>query len=127
MPNYVLNRDYTHRSLYGHSIGFEKNQPVWVPPGPIEVEVVRIGAEKVDGDNPDVIDAEKPVKVALGYDELEALVREAFVEIIKTNNSKDFTGAGVPTVKAVEKATGEDVDSKFVAEVWAKFKEEGGL
>lgn len=127
MPLYTLNRTYTHRSLYGHTIGFEKNQPTWVPPGPIEIEVVKLGAEKIDGENPSVIDDDTPPKEELSAEDLELLVREAFKQIVKTNNPKDFTGAGVPAVKAVEKATGEDVDRKFIEELWSKIKEEGGL
>lgn len=127
MPFYVLNRNYTHRSLLGHSVGFTKGQPTWVPPGPIEIEVVKIGAEMVDGENPSVLDDDTPVKEELSAEELELLVREAFKQVVKANNSKDFTGAGVPTVKAIEKITGEDVERSFIEEIWAKVKEEGGL
>ena len=74
MPLYILNRDHVHRSIHGHSIGFEKGVPVHVPPGPIEREVIAIGAEPVDGEGPEMGTAPQPE--ALTQEEREAMIME---------------------------------------------------
>lgn len=125
MPKYVLNRNYTHRSILGHTIGFVKGEPTWVPPGPIELEVAAIGAERVDGEQPNLVPEGAKQKVELTGEELEQLMREAFKELIEKNDSADFTAAGVPTVKAMEKIVGENLTAREIAELWAKVKEEG--
>ncbi|MDR0362496.1 MAG: hypothetical protein LBJ46_07435 [Planctomycetota bacterium] len=126
MPTYVLNRSYTHRSRYGHAITFPKGEPTWVPPGPIELEVAALGADRVDGEQPDLVPQTAAPKAPASDDELEGLMREAFVELSAKNDPADFTASGVPTVKAVERTIGEDVTAKQVAEYWAKMKAEQG-
>lgn len=121
MAEYVLNRNYTHRSTMGHSVAFVKGVPTFVP-SLIEREVVAIGAERVDGDNPDVLDPEKVVAPPMAPDERAAQIRLAFELLTEKNDSKDFTGAGVPTVKAVEKIVGFDVDRNEVIELWSAVK-----
>jgi hypothetical protein len=125
MPDYVLNKKYTHRSVYGHTISFEKGQPTHVPPGPIEREVAAIGAERVDGDPPDLVPGEADPKDPVTAEDLEALMREAFRELVQKNDSADFTASGQPSVKAVERLIGENVTAKQIADLWQKIKEEG--
>lgn len=124
MPHYVLNRNYTHRSIHGHSVGFEKGVPVWVPPGPIEREVTAIGAEIVDGEKIDLVPADQKPKEQLTAEEIELLMREAFVQLSTKNDAADFTGAGIPTVKAMEKIVGENLTAKMIADLWQKVREE---
>ena len=125
MPKYVFSRTHTHRSIHGHTIGFIKGEPTWVPPGPIELEVAGIGAERVDGEQPNLVPSAPTAKVELSAEDLEQLMREAFKELIDKNEAADFTAAGVPTVKAMEKIVGENLTARDIAELWAKVKEEG--
>lgn len=121
MPEYVLNRNYTLRTLTGHSVRFEKGVPTFVPKL-IEREAQMIGAERVDGDAPDMLDPEKPEVVPMAPDVRVEQIRTAFELLVERNEPGDFTGAGVPSVKAVERIVGFDVDRKEVGEIWASYK-----
>ena len=124
MPKYILNRNHLHRSVWGHSIAFVKGEPVYVPPGPIELEVAAIGAERVDGDQPDLVPAEQVEKEEMSLEDLEVLMRSAFEELIAKNDPTDFTGAGIPTVKAMEKIVGENMTARQIADLWQRVKQE---
>jgi hypothetical protein len=120
MALYKLNRNHTHRSTLG-IVSFIKDEPTWVVPA-LEKEVIAIGAERVDGDTPDVLEPEKKESLPLSLQERAEAVFAAFQLIAERNEAKDFTGAGVPTVKAVEKLVEFDVDRSEVVELWNEFK-----
>lgn len=120
MPQYVLNRDFILRNTYG-VISFSKGEPAFVPPI-MEREAVMIGAEKVDGNTPSLVPEEKSeVEVPFG-DERESQILVAFELIVERNDPADFTGQGAPTVKAVGKVVGFDVERGEVQSVWQKWK-----
>lgn len=122
MPEYVLQRNHTHRSTLG-VISFTKGEPAWVPPI-MEKEIIAIGGERVDGDKPDVLDPEKVEEVPLSFQDRRTAIFAAFELISERNESKDFTGAGVPTVKSVEKITEFDVDRNELVEFWGEYRAE---
>lgn len=120
MPDYILNRNYLHRSTQGFTIKFEKGQPVYVPPA-CEREVAAFGAERVEGATPSALGDE-----VVQTQELDAPQRiEAIIVVIRDmverNDSRDFTGAGVPNVKAVDKKLPFSPDKSEVLEAWAEF------
>jgi len=121
MAEYVLNRNFVLRSMTGHSVNFVKNVPTFVP-ALIEREARGIGAERVDGANPDMLDPETPEVAPLSHDERAEQIRTAFALLTERNDSKDFTGAGVPSVKAVEKLVDFDVDRNEVAALWQAYR-----
>ena len=121
MAEYVLNRNFVLRSMTGHSVNFVKNVPTFVP-ALIEREARGIGAERVDGANPDMLDPETPEVAPLSHDERAEQIRTAFALLTERNDSKDFTGAGVPSVKAVEKLVGFDVDRNEVVALWQAYR-----
>ena len=121
MAEYVLNRNYVLRSMTGHSVNFVKNVPTFVP-ALIEREARGIGAERVDGNNPDMLDPETPEVAPLSHDERAEQIRTAFALLTERNDSKDFTGAGVPSVKAVEKLVDFDVDRNEVVALWQAYR-----
>ena len=121
MPQYVLNRNYTHRSTHG-VVSFEKGAPSHVPPM-MEKEIIAIGGERADGTQFDPLDPEQAEKIPLSPIERRDELFAAFQIITDRNESGDFTGAGVPTVKAVEKLVDFDVDRAEIVEVWAEFKQ----
>lgn len=121
MPDYVLNRNYTHRSLLGHSVEFKKGEPVFVPPI-LEKEVVAIGAQRVDGENPAVVEEVKKAEEVLSDEQRKEELYAAFDLIVERNDSGDFTAQGIPTVKAVEKIVGFNVEKKEVAESYAAYR-----
>ena len=121
MAEYVLNRNFVLRSMTGHSVNFVKNVPTFVP-ALIEREARGIGAERVDGANPDMLDPETPEIAPLSHDERAEQIRTAFALLTERNDSKDFTGAGVPSVKAVEKLVDFDVDRNEVVALWQAYR-----
>lgn len=121
MAEYVLNRNFVLRSMTGHSVNFVKNVPTFVP-ALIEREARGIGAERVDGANPDMLDPESPEVAPLSHDERAEQIRTAFALLTERNDSKDFTGAGVPSVKAVEKLVDFDVDRNEVVALWQAYR-----
>ena len=121
MAEYVLNRNFVLRSMTGHSVNFVKNVPTFVP-ALIEREARGIGAERVDGNNPDMLDPETPEVAPLSHDERAEQIRTAFALLTERNDSKDFTGAGVPSVKAVEKLVDFDVDRNEVVALWQAYR-----
>lgn len=121
MAEYVLNRNFVLRSMTGHSVNFVKNVPTFVP-ALIEREARGIGAERIDGANPDMLDPETPEVAPLSHDERAEQIRTAFALLTERNDSKDFTGAGVPSVKAVEKLVDFDVDRNEVAALWQAYR-----
>ena len=50
------------------------------------------------------------------------VIRTAFALLPERNDSKDFTGAGVPSVKAVEKLVDFDVDRNEVVALWQAYR-----
>ena len=121
MAEYVLNRNFVLRSMTGHSVNFVKNVPTFVP-ALIEREARGIGAERVDGANPDMLDPASPEVAPLSHDERAEQIRTAFALLTERNDSKDFTGAGVPSVKAVEKLVDFDVDRNEVVALWQAYR-----
>ena len=121
MAEYVRNRNFVLRSMTGHSVNFVKNVPTFVP-ALIEREARGIGAERVDGANPDMLDPESPEVAPLSHDERAEQIRTAFALLTERNDSKDFTGAGVPSVKAVEKLVDFDVDRNEVVALWQAYR-----
>lgn len=120
MPLYVLNRNYSHSSVNG-GVSFVKGEPTWVVPL-LEKEVIAIGAVRAEGDTPSVLEDAKSVAQAPSGVERTDEICAAFDLIIERNDSKEFTGQGVPTVKAIEKIVGFDVDRGEVVDAWAAHK-----
>lgn len=120
MSLFVLNRNHTYRSTSG-VISFEKGVPVFVPPY-MQKEVIAIGAERADGEQVDVLGPETTKPVPLSDLERKDEIFAAFQLISEKNDPKDFTGAGVPTVKAIEKIVAFDVDRNEVVELWGEYK-----
>jgi hypothetical protein len=120
MSEFVLNRNYALAG-FGHMITFIKGQPTHVPPR-LEAAAIGIGATPVDGKQIDVLGPEEdPAYVPAGEDRTLALY-EAFDTLIKRNGREDFTGSGSPTVKAVEKLTGFDVDKAELTVAWTEYR-----
>lgn len=120
MSEFVLNRTFTVRTTNG-VISFIKGEPTLVPSSMVR-DVIAIGGVRADGSDVDMSEAAvvtKPVVVGVErQDELFA----AFGLLVEKNDSKDFTGQGVPSVKAIEKIVGFDVDRTEVLEAWGEYK-----
>ena len=120
MNLFVLNRNYTLRTTMGHSIEFKKDEPTFVP-RIVQKEAVAIGALPADGDAPNVLAPEISTP-QYSVEEQMAQIQTAFELLIERNDSKDFTGSGVPSVKAVERIVGFSVDRADLNAAWAEYK-----
>ena len=120
MPFYKLNRTHTHRSLFG-VVSFVKDEPTWVIPA-LEREIVAIGGERTDGEAVDPLDPVVVDKVPLSAEDRESELRAAFDILIERNDSGDFTGAGTPTVKAIEKMVDFSTDRTEIDTSWSAYK-----
>lgn len=121
MPEYVLNRNYCLSTPDGVVV-FTKGQPVYVTPN-MEKHASSIGAARVDGVQVDVLEPEAESPPLLSDNEREAQLFAAFDLLVETNESKDFTGQGVPTSKAVERLSGVEAERSELVTLWAKYKE----
>lgn len=123
---YTLNRDFTLVSLMGHAITFVKGVPTNVPPM-CEKEVIAIGGECVEGEGVDPIGPDVQPARELDQIERDDELTAAFKLLIEKNDSKDFTGAGTPNVKAVEKIIDFHTDRNEIDLLWRRLQEEGKL
>ena len=116
----VLNRNHTLRSTLGHSVQFEKDQPVNVPHA-LYAGAISIGAVRADGSDANVLEDEN-AKVPLTQNEMDKLLREVLIDVESTADRESFTAQGIPTVAAVGKVSGEKYDSKAIAEGWKAYQ-----
>ena len=129
MPNFVLNRTYPLQG-HGHSINFIKGEPCWVPKDLVNAAIA-IGAECLD-EPVDVLGPEAPVEVELSADERVVLLNAAFDQIVArmgtTDESReDFSGQGIPNIKALAKITGFTPTAKECRAAWQAYREAKGI
>lgn len=119
MPLFKLNRTFTLRSVKG-TISFVKDEPTNVPANMV-MDVVSIGAEAVEGQTPSLVPVDKQIPQAPEGTERDAQLQTAIGLIVERNDSNDFTGGGVPSVKAMEAILGFDVSREEVVGAWKAF------
>lgn len=122
LPKLVLNRDHVLATTKGHMIAFKKGEPTHVPAA-VYQDAIAIGAQPEDGSEPNVLKDEKTDKAPADPAERNPLILAAIEKIVAGNERKDFTAAGSPTVKAVERELGFDVDAREIATVWQEYHE----
>ena len=122
LPKLVLNRDYVLTTTKGHAIAFKKGKPTHVPASCYQ-DAIAIGAQPEDGSDPNVLEDQKVNKAPSDPAERNPLILAAIEKIVAGNERKDFTAAGSPTVKAIEREVGFDVDAREVATVWQEYHE----
>jgi hypothetical protein len=116
---FVLNRNHVLVSKMGHSVAFRKGEPTFVPPAIVH-EALAIGATAV-GDTPDVLPEDQVDKTPVDPAERVKAIDEAILAIVATNDRMDFTAAGTPTAKAIERITGFDVDRREINAQWQAY------
>lgn len=119
----VMLRNYTHRSVLGHSVRFEKEQPTDVPAVLVE-EVMLAGAVPVD-----VKDLEQPEETPedpapVGPERTEAFFG-AFATLKAANERDTFTAGGRPKKGPLEAELGFKTDTREINDMWAAFEDKG--
>lgn len=122
IPKLTLNRDYVLATTKGHVIAFKKGEPTHVPASCYQ-DALAIGAQPADGSDPNVLEDREEGKAPTDPAERSPLILAAIEKIVASNERKDFTAAGSPTVKAVERELGFDVDSREIAAAWQEYHE----
>jgi len=117
MTQYVLNRNYDHRSTHGHILNFKKGEPTYVPPV-CEKEILMIGGEPVDGERLDILDDLPEPAEALNADDRVKSLMVAFELLEARNQRGDFTGQGRPHPKALKEICGFDVEVRERDSAW---------
>lgn len=120
MPDYVLSRTHTHRSIHGPIIQFEKNKPTYVPPI-CEKEVLAFGAEPTEGDKLDLLDDMPHIDRPPEGKEREQAIFAAFELLEQRNQRGDFTGQGRPHPKALREILGFEVETRERDTVWEAY------
>lgn len=105
----VLNRNFTHTSLYGHSVRFEKDVPVAVP-NMIVREVVAIGALRDDGKDAIETSKKEADHAPQTIEERTDLILDVIEEMTELNDRDEFTGTGLPKLAVLSKKAGFKVD-----------------
>lgn len=125
---FVTNRDVIVTSIQGYSIEFLKGVPTHVPRSMHE-EVMEKGAVACD-DKGEVLALDKqPERVEPkvfvapeAQEERDDKILEVMRELVKRNNSADFSAGGVPTSAAVSASLHWHADQNEVSKVWRKNK-----
>jgi hypothetical protein len=122
---FTLGRNYTLRSVMGHTIVFKKDEPTWVP-REIEAEAMAIGAVPVDGEVHVTEVDENPAKNAGPDDVIERKekIKTAIKQIVSANQRNDFSASGSPKVPALNRVLGFEVDAHERDVIWTEFKAE---
>ncbi len=119
----VLNRNHVLSTKMGHTVAFEKGKNTFVPPAAY-AEAIAIGAMPADGSDPNVLEETATgSKAPADPAQRGPLILTAIEQLVATNERKDFTAAGTPSVKAIERVLGFDVDGREVAAAWQEHNE----
>ena len=126
---FVMPRDFSVKQ-FGHSIRFEKDKPMHVPPA-LHAEVRKWGGVPAEGEEEAVqaeIDAEaskdpgfqKPSDEPQGEPRTNMLL-EACDALVGRNSSKDFGGNGAPKITAILDMVGFRIDANERNTIWALY------
>lgn len=120
--NFIMHRDKTVATPFGHVIEFKKGEPTYVPPMCREA-VMAAGAVPED----ELVDDEQPKSpVPVEAADREPLILAAMEEILLKNQREDFTATGAPHAKAISAIVGFTVNNKERDVAWVKFQADRG-
>lgn len=114
-------RKFTLRSVTGHVIPFEKNEPRPVP-AIVVSEAMEKGA--VPEDEAVLEEVEEQVEVDPTGLDRENKVKEALVKIRAKNSRDDFTAGGKPKAPVVKEVAGFTVAPREIGKVWQMILDE---
>ena len=118
----LTNRSFTLRTTLGHSIKFEKDVPVNVPPSIVD-QALAIGASTVSGDNP-VVAPKIPDVVPVDPIARQRQIRMVVEKMVEANNRVEFTAGGNPKVAAVSARLDYAIDQRELKTVLKKINQE---
>jgi len=114
-------RDFTVRTMAGHTLHFKKGEPRFVPP-----EVRHLMTEHaimpVSDDIP-VVEAEEKTPPPAG-DTRRERIYEAVKMLVELNDPNEFTAGGIPKTSSVSKVAGFTVDASERSTAWERHLQE---
>lgn len=125
MAYFTLHRDYRFISGVGHTIQFHKGEPTYVQPA-LHKDVQAFGAVPADDAEVESILGSEPVKPPeVPLEERHRQLLDAFKVLQERNDRDDFTGQGIPSIKALKKIVTDFVPSKDEVEnLWHNYLNE---
>ena len=118
MPQYTLNRRAILRTTGGHSFEFTPGEPINIPPL-FEAEVIAMGGQRVGGPAPLFLEVQEGASETAADREMR--IRTAFSQIVEKNDAREFAG-GAPSIKAVSKYSGIELDRGELSDYWKAYK-----
>ena len=120
-----LSRNYILRTTYGHTLKFEKGIVRNVPRICYR-DALSIGAERADGKSAsDAFEEPKPIEQITNPGDRNALILEAYKNLMEENNPDSFTATGLPKVAVMKKLTSiQNLSTKEIGRVIADYNEE---
>ena len=126
MPQMIMPRNFTVRTIYGATIRFDKDQPATVPANPKVIgECQKYGAVFVDSKDAPTLPGEEELGItnqprtpAERLDRLNAVLVDMKENQVSHRNH--FTGGSLPRVQYVNDVLGFDVRGEEVKELWYK-------
>ena len=114
----VLNRTTVLNSVYGYMINFEKDVPINIPQI-LVTAATNMGAVPTDKSiDPYAVVTEDREAQPVAPGERLAAIRTVVEDIVKENNTSEFTANGTPKVASVSARLGYKVDTTEVRKVW---------
>jgi hypothetical protein len=120
---FVSNRDITVASTEGYAIAFEKSVPMHVPRA-MHTEVMEKGILPVDGPD-DIVESEVKTRLLIAPDDADEradAISDAIRQLVKGNDSHNFSAGGVPSAGALSGMLGWKVDAREIRTLWTKIK-----
>lgn len=117
----ISQRTFRLETTSGHVIHFEAKQPTWVAPEAIE-DAQKAGCVYVDASEASFHDDLSRAKADVSGDLRRSVLFLAITAIAKRNDSKEFTGAGIPKVSAVEAAVGFECNANEIRDVYQAYQ-----
>ena len=119
MPVFTLHRNHILRTLFGHTIKFEKGAPTNVPQICVP-DAIAIGAVPAEGI--ESVDPEEVVVAQLTPAERKAAVFKAFDVMAKRGERMDFNASGLPNNKRIPALTGFEITTNERDAFWLDYK-----
>lgn len=113
---FVMKRAF-NVSGFGYGVEFKKDVPTFVPPL-LHTEAMRCGAVALDADSVEHVKA-APIRQAeaQGETRIEAISR-AMDTLVKKNERMSFGADGLPTLRAIHRMTGIDLEINERNSIW---------
>lgn len=111
-------RDRVISSTKGHTVRFKAGEPKHIPVVILE-ECLQAGAIPTDEETALAVPAPEPVKVDPQGPDRRGAITTKMREMAARNQRDDFTAAGRPDVRVLERELGFKLDARERDELWA--------